>query len=300
MTLVAPIQARPRLGRAMSALRAGLRLVAGNPKLVGGLVLLALLLALALLGPRLVDVRLALPISVRTSQPPSLRYWLGTDSGGRELFAVLVSSTPQTLRLGLTAGLVGVVLGSLLGLFAGFFGGLVDRVIGTMTDVMLTIPPLALLLIVASSVRTLGVGSMALIIAALAWMHPARAIRAQVLSLRGQAYVDMARVSGRGELAIALLEVLPNLLPLIMSAFVGAVSAAILAALGLEVLGFGPQETPTLGMTIYWALLYGAFGRHMWWWWLPPIVVLATLFVALFLISTGLDEAVNPRLRGTA
>jgi peptide/nickel transport system permease protein len=185
----------------------------------------------------------------------------------------------------------------MLGLVAGFFGGLVDRIIGTATDVMLTIPPLAILLIVASSVRSISIETMALIIAALSWMNSARAIRAQVLSLRELPYVDMARVSGMGELRIAIFEVLPNLFPLIMSGLVGAVSAAILAALGLEVLGFGPQETPTLGMTIYWALLYGAFGRNMWWWWLPPILVLATLFVALFLISAGLDEVANPRLR---
>ena len=96
---------------------------------------------------------------------------------------------------------------------------------------------------------------------------------------------------------IALFEVLPNLLPIMMASFVGAVASAILAALGLEVLGFGPQETPTLGMTIYWSMLYGAFGRNMWWWWLPPIVVLGTLFVGLFLLSAALDEVANPRLR---
>lgn len=268
-----------------------------NPKLLIGILMLLLLVALSLFGPLLVDVALAQPISVGTNKPPSLDNWLGTDSGGRELFAVLVSSTPQTLRLGLLAGAVGVVIGTLLGLLAGFFGGWADKIIGTATDVMLTIPPLAILLIFAASVRTISIEMMALIIASLSWMNAARAIRAQTLSLREQPYVDIARVSGMSEFRIALFEVLPNLLPLIMSGLVGAVSAAILAALGLEVLGFGPQDTPTLGMTIYWALLYGAFGRNMWWWWLPPIVVLAILFVALFLISSGLDEAANPRLR---
>lgn len=293
MSSIAPVT---RSNVSSSILRA-VSLLPQNPKLSMGLILLGLLVAVAAIGPLLVDTRLALPISVRTNQPPSLKHWLGTDSGGRELFAVLVSSMPQTLRLGLVAGLAGVFVGSLLGLLAGYFGGLVDKIIGTATDVMLTIPPLAILLIVASSVRTISIDVMALIIAALAWMHSARAIRAQVLSLRERPYVDIARISGMSNLRIALFEVLPNLFPLIMSGFVGAVSAGILAALGLEVLGFGPQDTPTLGMTVYWALLYGAFGRNMWWWWLPPIVVLAILFVALFLISAGLDEAVNPRLR---
>jgi peptide/nickel transport system permease protein len=268
-----------------------------NVKLTSGLVLVLSLVAVAVIGPMLVDTELARPISAPTNRPPSPDYLLGTDGQGRDLMAVIIASTPQTLRLGLLAGLIGTVIGTFLGLVAGFFGGWLDRIISTATDVVLTIPPLAILLIVAASVRSVSVEMMAFIIAALAWMHPARSIRAQVLSLRERAYVEIARVSGMSEMRIALFEVLPNLLPLIMSAFVAAVSGAILAALGLEALGFGPQDTPTLGMTVYWSLLYGAFGRNMWWWWAPPIIILAVLFIGLFLISVGLDEALNPRLR---
>jgi peptide/nickel transport system permease protein len=268
-----------------------------NNKLIAAMVLLAVLVLIAIVGPLLVDTSLAQPISVRTNQPPSWQHLLGTDSGGRELFAVLVTAMPQTIRLGLIAGFIGVVIGSVLGLLAGFVGGWVDGLISSLTDIMLTIPPLAILLIVAASVRSVSIELMAIIIALLAWMHPARSIRAQVLSLRQLPYVDIARVSGMSTLKIAFFEVLPNLLPIMMASFVGSVAAAILAALGLEVLGFGPQDTPTLGMTIYWSLLYGAFGRNMWWWWLPPIVVLALLFVGLFLLSAALDEVANPRLR---
>jgi peptide/nickel transport system permease protein len=268
-----------------------------NLKLTSGLVLVLSLVAVAFIGPLLVDLEMARPISAPTNRPPSPDYLLGTDGGGRDLLAVIIASTPQTLRLGLLAGLIGTVVGTFLGLVAGFVGGWLDRIISTATDVVLTIPPLAILLIVAASVRSVSVEMMAFIIAALAWMHPARSIRAQVLSLRERAYVEIARVSGMSEMRIAVFEVLPNLLPLIMSAFVAAVSGAVLAALGLEALGFGPQDTPTLGMTVYWSLLYGAFGRNMWWWWAPPIVILAILFIGLFLISVGLDEALNPRLR---
>jgi len=284
-------------GRRPNPVLSALGHVATNPKLLAGLLLVSSLVAVAAIGPLLVDTDMARPISAPSNRPPSLDYPLGTDGGGRDLLAVMIASTPQTLRLGLIAGLVGTIVGTFLGLVAGFFGGWLDKIISTATDVMLTIPPLAVLLIVAASVRTVSVEMMAFIIAALAWMNPARSIRAQVLSLRERAYVEIARISGMSELRIALFEVLPNLLPLIMASFVAAVSGAILAALGLEALGLGPQDTPTLGMTVYWSLLYGAFGRNMWWWWAPPIVVLAILFVGLFLISVGLDEALNPRLR---
>jgi peptide/nickel transport system permease protein len=84
------------------------------------------------------------------------------------------------------------------------------------------------------------------------------------------------------------------------ASFVSAVGGSILAAIGLEALGLGPQNEPTMGMTIFWANYNGAIIRGMWWWWGPPIFVIVFLFVGLFLISAGLDEVANPRLRTRA
>lgn len=277
--------------------RIALAYLSRNPKMIAGLTILALLLLIGIIGPLFVDVRLSEPISVRTNQEPSIEHWLGTDSGGRDLLAVIIAGTPQTLRMGILAGIIGTVFGVSLGLLSGYFGGWWDRVISAITDTMLTIPPLAILLVVASSVRAVNVEMMALIIAALSWMHATRVIRSQVLSLREQGYVQMARLSGLGSFSIIFREILPNLIPIAFAALVGATSGAILSGMGLEVLGLGPQNTPTLGMTIYWALLYAAFSRGMWWWWAPPIIILALLFIALFLISSALDDLANPRLR---
>ena len=138
---------------------------------------------------------------------------------------------------------------------------------------------------------------MALIIAALAWMWPTRTIRSQVLTMRERAYVEVAKLSGLNDLEIIFKEMLPNLLPYLGASFVGAVAAAVLAAIGLEALGLGPQAEPTLGMTIFWSIYYGAILRGMWWWWLPPVMIIILLFVCLFLISSGLDELANPRTR---
>ena len=279
--------------------RAALVYTLRTPKLLLGLILLGALLLMGALGPLFIDVDKARPISVPTNRPPSAEFPLGTDSGGRDMLAVIIVGTPQTLRMGLLAGTVGVVLGASLGLLAGYFGGRVDMVISTATDTMLTIPPLAILLVVAASVRTMSVENMAIIIALLSWMFPARTIRAQVLSLREQPYVHMARLGGLSDIRIIFEEIMPNILPLAAASFVGATSGAVLAGIGLEVLGMGPQRTPTLGMTIYWAQLYSALIRGLWWWWLPPIIVLIELFVGLFLVSAALDEFVNPRLRRT-
>jgi peptide/nickel transport system permease protein len=92
-------------------------------------------------------------------------------------------------------------------------------------------------------------------------------------------------------------EVMPNLVPYIAASFVGAVSGAILAAVGLEALGLGPNDVHTLGTTIYWGEKFSAVLRGQYWWWGPPIVMIAIIFVGLFLLSAGLDRVANPRLR---
>jgi peptide/nickel transport system permease protein len=121
-----------------------------------------------------------------------------------------------------------------------------------------------------------------------------------VLTLRERAYVQIARLSGMREGEVIMRELVPNLLPYLAASFVAVVAYAILASIGLEALGLGPQNDPTLGMTIYWAIYFNALLRGFWWWWIPPIVVLVILFLGLFLLTAGLDEIANPRLRQSA
>jgi len=163
------------------------------------------------------------------------------------------------------------------------------------------VPGLLVLIIIANSIRgVIDINLMALVVASLAWMHPTRTIRAQVLSFRERAYVQMAKLSGMSGIEIIVRELIPNLLPYLAASFVGAVASAVLASIGLEALGLGPQNEPTIGMTIYWAISFNAMLRGLWWWWVPPIVVVVVLFMGLFLLSAGLDEIANPRRRRAA
>lgn len=97
---------------------------------------------------------------------------------------------------------------------------------------------------------------------------------------------------------ILFFELMPNLLPFIAATFTAGVSGNIIAATGLEALGLGPSRVTTLGMTIYHAISGAAILRGMWWWWGLPILVLMLVFIGLFLLAIGMDELVNPRLRG--
>ncbi len=271
-----------------------------NPSLAIGLVILLLLLSIGIIGPLFVDVNQAQP-GVDGTLPelaPSREYPLGTDYLGRNLLAVVVAGLPLTLRVGVIAGLVGTVIGIILGFVAGYTGGATDNVIRTLADILLTVPGLMVLIVLASTIKgSITVDQMALVVASLAWMWPTRTIRSQVLSLRERAYVQMAKMSGMKPWEIIFYELMPNLLPYLAASFVGAVGSAVLASVGLEALGLGPQNAPTMGMTIYWAISDNALIRGLWWWWMTPIVLLMLFFVSLMLISTGLDEIANPRIR---
>jgi peptide/nickel transport system permease protein len=155
-----------------------------------------------------------------------------------------------------------------------------------------------ILITVAMNVReALTVTQMALVVASLAWLYPARTIRSQVLTLRERGFIQIAQMSGMSGPEIILKEMFPNLLPYLVASLVNSTSAAILASIGLEVLGLGPFESPTIGMTLYWVNYNAAIINGWWWWWVPPIVTIAVVFIGLFLVTIGLDEIANPRLR---
>ena len=278
-------------------MRTLLTLLRREAPMAAGLAVLITMAALPLLAPLVVDPGLAAIGSVPPRRPPGGAHWLGTDTQGRDVLASLLAAIPKTLEIGLLAGLIGLGIGTLLGLAAGWFRGATDLVIRTACDVMMTIPAIAVLVLVGTSLRVMTVEAMALIVAGLSWMVPARAVRAQVLSLRERPWIDVARLNGSSGAAIVLTELLPNLAPYLAASFVIAVSTAMLATIGLEALGLGPQNDITLGMMIYWAQYSGAILRGMWWWWVPPVAALALIFIALLALSSGMDRIVNAKLR---
>jgi peptide/nickel transport system permease protein len=282
-----------------------------NPKLIGGILLEMCVLLLGVVGPLFWDVKLARvassplnlpPVWVKNAPamfpPPDPAHPLGTESNGRDMLALLMAAAPGSLRVGLIAAVLGVGIGILLGFTAGYLGGWPDAIIRTICDSVIVIPVLVVLIVIAAYVKTITLNNMALLLALFAWPGPTRLIRAQVLSLRERGYVQMARLAGASSFDIMFKEMMPNMLPYLFASFAGTVSALILAATGLEALGLGPTRIPTLGMTIFYAIRAAAILRGMWWWWGFPILILVIIFTGLFLISVGLDEIANPRLRG--
>jgi peptide/nickel transport system permease protein len=282
-----------------------------NAKLITGLTMVLTVALLGVIGPLFWDVTLARVASSPLNVPPlwiqggqnlivqpDPAHPLGTEGNGRDMLAVLITGAPRSLQVGLIAAGVGLLVGCLFGFSAGFLGGWVDNVIRTIADSVLTIPSLLVLVVISAYVRQMDINSMALLLALFSWAGPTRLIRAQALSLRERGYVRMARLSGVSAFNIMFKQMLPNMLPYLAASFTGSVSGAILASASLEALGLGPTRIPTLGMTIYYAIRGSAIIRGMWWWWGMPILILIVIFSGLFLITIGLDEIANPRLRG--
>ncbi len=281
-----------------------------NPLLLIGVFLILLILGGAFIGQFTWKPDLALVGSSPLKQPPvgfshttlsgtRVGTWahpLGTDGDGRDMLAVMIVGAPRTLAIGFIAAVVGIGVGILLGFMAGFIGGHVDDVIRIASDTTITIPSI-LVLIVIQSVIPVNLVGMALLISAFAWPGPTRLIRGQVLSMRESNYVKMARISGASTFDIMFREMMPNLIPYLAASFIGNMQGSILVAIGLEVLGLGPQRVPTLGKSIYWSVQLSGLSQGLWWWWGFPALILIVIFVGLLLINLGLDEISNPRLR---
>ncbi len=279
-----------------------------NPKLIWGASLLLGIVALGIIGRLLWNLELVFTGSSLLKIPPigfenlrgqagTLANPVGTDGAGRDMLALLIIGAPNTLFVGLMASMIGMTIGIVLGFTAGFVGGRTDDTIRVLSDVMITIPPLLILVVVQSVFGDVSLTLMSLLIAGFVWQSPTRLIRAQVLSMREAGYVQMARLSGASTSHIMFKEMLPNLIPYLFGSFIASVTTSIVTAVGLEVLGLGPQRVPTLGRTIYEAINAGALIQNLWWWWGLPTLLLAVMFIGLLLVNLGLDEVSNPRLR---
>lgn len=267
-----------------------------NGRLVLGLLLVLAPLIIGLIGGLLVNPAGLRIGAVTPGVAPSWEHPLGADTAGRDVLTMILTGTPPTYLIGMVSGLVAVGFGTMIGLVSGYFRGPIDTIVRALIDVTLGIPALAVVIVIAAVLGALSPLQLGIVIALLAWAYPARQIRSQVLSLRELQFVFISRLSNDGPLRIMFGEILPNILPFVMAAFVASVSFSILVAVGLQLLGLGTAEA-TLGLVLQLAITGGALSRGMWWWWAPPALILSGLFLGLFLVSTAVDQFANPRLR---
>lgn len=235
-------------------------------------------------------------------RPPSLSsldLLFGTTTNGRSVFWASTNAVANSLIIGLLTALVASHIGLLVGLLAGYKGGLVDKLLMFITDTFIVIPQLPLLIVLAMVLkRVINIPLMALLISITSWPWPARQVRAIVVGLREREFISTAILTGIPERQVIFKEIMPHVLGWHLINFTNTVLYAIGSEVGLSILGLSILHIDTLGTMIYWSMIgYPSLFRGIWWWVLPPIVLTIMIFVSLYLISTGIAETIEPRLR---
>ena len=239
---------------------------------------------------------------VNVNQVPNVRVLpLGTNSFGRDVLTELVKATSVSLQIGFVAGIIATLIGLTLGLLGGYVGGLADDVTMFVTNLFTVIPTIVLLILISFSIgqEKRGAFTIAVVIGFTSWVWTARAVRAQVISLRNRDHVNLSKLSGHSIVHIILTDILPYIASYVVMALILQISTAILAEAGLSILGLGPKttEVPTLGLMLNWALIYQAPILGKWWAYLPVIVTIVLVTFSMNLMNTGLDQVFNPALR---
>lgn len=226
---------------------------------------------------------------------------LGTDNFGRDVLTELVAATRVSLQIGFVAGIIATLIGLTLGLTAGYIGGLVDDVIMFFTNLFTVIPGFVLLILISFSIgqEQRGAFTVAVVIGFTSWVWTARAVRAQVVSLRNRDHVNLSKLSGHSIGHIILADILPYIASYVVMAMILQISSGILAEAGLSILGLGPRttEVPTLGLMMNWAMIYQAQILGKWWAYFPVLITIALVSFSMNLMNTGLDQVFNPALR---
>ena len=230
-------------------------------------------------------------------QPPSLQNIFGTDALGRDVFAQTLQGAWYSLKIGVIAGFISTLIGVAIGGLGGYFGGVIDEATSASTNVIMTIPTLALLFVIASYMKIRSEWFIILLISIMSWAWTARAIRVQVLTLKTREFIDIAKESGLSKIRILVFEVLPNMLAYIVMSFATLVGGSIIAEASLAAIGLGPSAVISLGIMLRWAISFQAASTGVWWWILPPGILITLYSLSLLLIKDGLDEIFNPRTR---
>lgn len=273
------------------------RIFFSNYKSRVGMILLLMFVIIAVFGPILFPYD-ATVIYENRLFPPSFKYLLGTDHLGRDVFRQIVAGTSNILMIAFLTAVISVTVGVVIGLISGLAGGIVDRIVQVITNVFLTIPSLPVFLILAALFTISNAFSLALILSIFNWAGLSRAIRSQTISLKERDFIQICKVMDLSKTHIIFKELLPNIASYIIVNFIIAMKNAIAGSVGIMLLGIAVFEPTNWGVMLVTAKDFGAMivpeARL---WLISPIVCISLFQFAAVMLSNGLDETLNPRLR---
>jgi peptide/nickel transport system permease protein len=268
-----------------------------QPVSIAAFVLLVAIVGAGVLAPVLAPYAFnALPPGI-TAQPPSWHHLFGTDLLGRDNFSRVLYGIRTSVSVAFSVALAGTALGVLVGSIGGYFGGWLDATLTPLVDFTVAIPVLALLFTAIVFFGSPTPAKIGIVLALVLWTGVARVVRATIVSLRGNEYVEAARAAGASSLRIIARHVLPNALGPILAAATVLFGQAILLDATVEFLDYGYDSsvTPSLGNILADTTKYGLQnGSTFWWLYIPPSLVIVAILVCVNLLGDGIDEALNP------
>jgi peptide/nickel transport system permease protein len=222
----------------------------------------------------------------------SILHVLGTDAVGRDVLSRLIYGSRVSLSVGFLAVIIGAVLGSLIGCVSGYWAGWVEAACGWLIDVQLSFPFLLLAIFLLGALGG-GTAAVVLILALATWVNYARIVRAQVLSIKNQGFVEAAYTTGAGTLRILFVHILPNTLAPICIVASFSMAQAILTEAGLSFLGVGlDPSTPS------WGTMLNDGRDHLrtaWWIAAMPGFAIGFTVLGVTLFGEGLRDRLDPR-----
>ena len=272
------------------------RMLTKNKMAMLGLFILLFLIVLALFADIIYDydsIVIKQNLAHRL-QGPSGAHWLGTDEFGRDILARLIHGARVSLKVGILAVGLSIIVGGILEAISGFYGGTIDNIIMRAMDIFLAVPSILLAIAIVSA---LGPSMINLMIAISVSSVPtyARIVRASVLSIRNQEFIEAAKAIGASNTRIIFKHIIPNALaPVIVQGTLG-VANAILSIAGLSFIGLGIQPpAPEWG-----SMLSGGrqYLRYAWWVTTFPGLAIMITILSLNLLGDGLRDALDPRLK---
>lgn len=267
-----------------------------NKKARVGLIMLGIFFLIAILAPLLAPYD-PHDTSFTGGQQPTHDHLLGTTQAGQDVLSQLIYGTRTSLMVGALAGALATLISLVVGMTAGYMQGVVDEVLSFFINLGLVVPALPLMISLASYSPVRGLSIIIFVIAITGWAWGARFKRSQVISLRTRDYITSAKFAGDGTFRIIFREIMPNMISLVVLAYIGAANGAIGAEAGLEFLGLGDPNTISWGTMLYWAQNAGAMVTGQWAWMAAPGLALALLTTSLILVNFGVDALSNPLLR---
>lgn len=259
-----------------------------------GLFLIVILILTALFADAIAPYGVDDQDLLRKFKAPSSDHFFGTDEFGRDIFSRIVYGSRYSLMIGAVAASLSAAIGMLIGSAAGFYGGKADNILMRMIDIMMAIPST---LLGISIVAALGNGIRNVIIAVAIGAVPsyARIVRASILSVKEQEYIEAARSIGASDVRIIMHHILPNCLAPIIVQITMSVAKAILEASALSFIGLGVQPP-----SAEWGAMLSAgraYIRKAWWIVTFPGLAIAMIIFGLNLFGDGLRDALDPKLK---